>query len=197
MTRAQIAVAAAAWLGAATAAADSFLDTYTIDLDPGQIMPSTVPSGDRIEFNGLAISDEDDFGMLMGDDFTGDINFMPGEPLEVTGFQQVEFELRAGGAAAYTIDFDVIGETDGGDVVLASDSASSDFLTGVAGGAFVGPGTFNGVLTGLRFEFVLSTGNTFFQDFDLALNARILEVVPEPASLALLAAGALLALRRR
>ena len=181
-------------LGFAPAAwADSFQDTFNVDLDPSQIQVSTDPAGDVWSQSNLAMSDAS--LVLTGDDYTGDINFNPGEVLDLTAFQIAKLEIRAVSAASYSITYSLFGETNGGDELLLSGFASSN-LSGIVTVEGTSTSALDLQLTGVRFEFDLSSGNTGFDSFDVDIHARTIEIVPEPASLCLLAIG-LLALHRR
>ena len=175
--------------------ADTFQDDFSVDLDPAQITHKDQPvSGDAWTQTGLQMLNAS--LVLTGDDYIGNIDFLNDELLSLTEFQGVELEVRAL-PTAYTIEFSIIGEMQGGDVCLLLDVSASSDLSGTISGYFDGFDFDHGDLTGVRFEFDQAAGNVIYDSFDLVLRARTITIIPEPASLTLLFGTATAAAARR
>jgi hypothetical protein len=175
---------------AATAAADTFTDNFFTPLSDSQITP-----GDTWLVTGLNTRDD---LILTGDTYVADITFTNNELLRVEGLNTVLFQVHAVSSAIYTVDFDYLGKFfPSGSGSLATGSATSD-LSGIAGDQVAASGPMDPLLlSGVRLELDMAAGNTSFATLDIGLTAQNITIVPEPASLGLLALASLALMRRR
>jgi hypothetical protein len=183
--------AVALLFAAAPGLADVIQDDFLIDLDESQI--STVPGGMSWQVNGLETTDE---LLFTGDLYIGNIDFANDEVLGLTNVTAIHFMTHSVSAAQYNVDYTYWGKTFGGLELIMQGNVTSD-LAGAAGGTFELPEPIASLeLTGIKLDLSFQSGSTMFASLDIGLRAETIEIIPEPASLALMLVGGLLALGR-